>query len=287
MKINKNIINYSQIEKEIVGDNCIIIPVIVDDNRYFFKILNKSMLDRVLVEIDVVDFLREKGILVPSYYSKDNKRVFEDRDYIYYGSKEVKGAKTSNEVTYHELESIVENVAKMHKELINYSIENITCLEKSNDYDRLKKFYETHKEFLIENNLIEYVERVLERKINNNSFSVIHSDLNFNNIFISNGSFSSFIDFTDIKIGYLEDDLGKLMQNILYLENISTEELKRLKEIYEKTSNRSIDENSLVISIVYRIIYRYFCSVNNKENCENNYLDKTKKVLEKVISKEV
>ena len=49
----------------------------------------------------------------------------------------------------------------------------------------------------------------------------------------------------------------------------------------------SIDENSLVISIVYRIIYRYFCSVNNKENCENNYLDKTKKVLEKVISKEV
>ena len=287
MQFNKSIINYSYIEKEIPGDNCTVIPVIIDDNRYFFKVLNKSMLDKVLLEISVVDYLNDKGILVPSYYSKDNKKVFSYEESIYYGSKEVKGVKASNIVTYKALESIVENIAKMHKEISNYPIENITCLEKNNDSDRLRKFYKEHKEFLIENNLIEYVENLLVKNTSTNRFYIIHSDLNFNNIFIDNGEFSSFIDFTDIKLGYLEDDLGKLWQNILYLENINSNELNKLKKIYENVSNQHIDENSLTTSIVYRIIYRYFCAVDNKENYESNYLDKTKKIIRKVISKEV
>ena len=288
MKINKvksilekNGIIFDSIEEIIDGCDCTVATINIDGITYYFKFLDKSLYEKLLLEVDVVKYLKERSISVPSYYEKDKREVFKDEEYTFYASEKVRGKKLSTNITKSILEDIIKNISKMHKELVNYPIDDISILEKESDYDRLKDFYENKRDFLDESGLIEFVESILKLSSDNN-YSLIHADLNFRNIFIDNNKFSSFIDFTDLRVGNLEDDLGKFWQNILYLENISEEDITKLENIYENNLGRKINHNNLIISTVYRIIYRYYSMIENKEDTPDEYLEKTKKILKKI-----
>ena len=268
IKLLDDNIKYDSIEEIINGDCCIVFKVKINDEIYYFKFLRKDMYKNILLEIDVVDYLNNNGVLVPRYYSQNSKKIFSDDEYVFYATKEVDGEKSS-------------------KELRRYPINNIYYLERETDFRRLQRFIYDNNDFLNKYELKDFINRCLKYDDLSDDYMLIHADLNFRNIFVKDNKFSSFIDFTDMRIGCKEDDLGKLWQNILYLDNINIDDLKEFRIIYENILKDNININNLIISCVYRIIYRYYYMIKNREEISDDYLDKTKKVLEKVLMREV
>lgn len=287
IKLLDDNIKYDSIEEIINGDCCIVFKVKINDEIYYFKFLRKDMYKNILLEIDVVDYLNNNGVLVPRYYSQNSKKIFSDDEYVFYATKEVDGEKSSRLVDYNLMKDIIENVAIMHKELRRYPINNIYYLERETDFRRLQRFIYDNNDFLNKYELKDFINRCLKYDDLSDDYMLIHADLNFRNIFVKDNKFSSFIDFTDMRIGCKEDDLGKLWQNILYLDNINIDDLKEFRIIYENILKDNININNLIISCVYRIIYRYYYMIKNREEISDDYLDKTKKVLEKVLMREV
>ena len=84
-------------------------------------------------------------------------------------------------------------------------------------------------------------------------------------------------------MGYLEDDLGKLWQNFLYLDCFNINLSKKLLKKYESNLKVKINRNNIIISTIYRIIYRCY----TMKNISNEYLNKTLKIIDLLLSEEV
>ena len=262
------------------GCDGIIVPVTISNEKYFFKFLPLTFEDRIEREIGIVELLRKEDIKVPSYYHKNNQVLFKTEDQVFYASKEVSGKKADQQVTKPLLEDIMRNIARMHKVLKKIPIKD----KKESDLDRFKKFYKKEKDFFEEQGLSSYIESILERNYDEEEYSYIHADINFRNIFAQDDKVTSFIDFTDLRVGYLEDDLGKLFQNILYL-NLSEQEIQELIRIYEEELGQRINQRNLLVSIVFRILYRYYCFVKNNEGDIKEYKGQTEKILQKITGR--
>ena len=272
-----NNIPVQKTEDEIKGFDGIILPVVIDNKRFYFKFLPKEFKMNIEREIKTVEELKKNNCNVPIYYKKDNKSIFEIDNQICYATLEVPGIQFNKNVNKDLLKPIITELAKMHRVLKNIPV----LEEKESDLDRFHSFYEKNKIFFKKNGLEKYIESVLSKDYNNEDVIYIHADVNFRNIFVENEDIY-FIDFTDLRVGYIEDDLGKLFQNILYL-NLSDEELNELIKIYEQELGNKINNDNLVLSIVFRIMYRYFCFVNNCEGNINEYKNQTEKILKKYI----
>ena len=80
----------------------------------------------------------------------------------------------------------------------------------------------------------------------------------------------------------MEDDLGKLFQNILYLD-LTGDKLNELILAYEKELGQKTNRDNLLLSIIFRIMYRYFGFVNNNEGNKEEYKEKTERILQKIL----
>lgn len=279
MNMNLNeIIKNSTIEDIIKGCDGEILQVNISGEVVYFKFLPKEFKERIEREVMIVSRLKDNNCKVPSYYTYNDKIIFEDNNQVFYGTKKVDGIPSTNHITKELLEEIMIEIARMHKVLKTINVEG----KKESDIDRFKKFYEESKEFFKEHNLDTYIETVLNRTYEQEEYTYIHADINFNNIFIDNNHLSSFIDFTDLRVGYKEDDLGKLFQNILYL-NLDKEFLERLISIYENELGEKVNRDNLLISVIFRLMYRYYSFVKNKEDNIEEYKIKTEKILQKII----
>ena len=254
-----------------------IIPVEVDGKKAYFKFLPQEFKERLEREVRIVKRLKEENCKVPDYYEQDGQVIFEQGEEVYYASYEVPGTPAYLNMNFDLLKEIMVELAKMHKVLRTIPLEG----KKESDINRFRKFYEKNKNFFQRQGFSNKIERVLEREYEEEEYSYIHADINFKNIFVENNHITSFIDFTDLRIGYLEDDLGKLFQNILYLD-LTDEELEELIKVYEQELGQKVNRKNLLVSILFRIMYRYFGFVKNKEGNIEEYKGKTEQILQKI-----
>ena len=278
--LEKNNIVVDKVDEEIKGSDGIIVPVVISNKKYFFKFLPISFQERLEREIGIVEILRGQDIKVPNYYKKNNQVIFQEEDEIFYASEEVPGKKVENNISFSLLEDIMIQVARMHKVLKEIPVAG----KKESDIDRLRKFYKKEKRFFEEHHLSTYIESIIDRQYDEEDYSYIHADINFRNIFAQDDKVTSFIDFTDLRVGYLEDDLGKLFQNILYLD-LSEQEIQELIKVYEQELGQRINQRNLLVSIIFRIIYRYHSFVINKEGNIEEYKGHTEKILQKLTNR--
>lgn len=267
-----------KLEDEIKGCDGFIIPAIIEGNKIYFKFLPKEFKRRIEKEIEVVKILKRKGCKVPDYFEANGQVIFEDTNIIFYASYEVPGISCERKINFDILKDIMIELSKMHKVLKEISIEG----KKESDLDRFKEFYKKNIFFFQQEKLCTFVEKILDRDYEEEEYYYIHSDINFKNIFMENEHVTCFIDFTDLRIGYLEDDLGKLFQNILYL-NLNDNELEDLINIYEKELGKKVNRKNLLLSIVFRMMYRYYNFINNNEGNKEEYRIRTEKILQKII----
>ena len=282
--LDRNNILYDNISRVFLGSDCYLVPVTIAGEMYYFKFLDKCYEKAIKLEINAVNYLRNNGVKVPEYFLD---RIFIYGDYAIYATKEVKGIPIRNSISYETLQDAVRNIALLHKAIIEYPSDNVDFLDRDNDYNRMRKFSLQNKAFIDTYNFSYYVSKLLDQGFEKSDYHLIHADLNFNNIFVNDGKVSAIIDFTDMKVGYLEDDLGKFWQNLLYLDGINIETLGQLLQIYEETLCQNISLDNLLIGAGYRVLYRYFCMINNNEPITEDYNAKTKKIMTKIINREV
>lgn len=269
-------------EEEIKSGDGIVLPVFVSGKKVFFKFLTKEFKDQLLREVHVVNILRENNCKVPLYFELGGQVIFEADSHIYYGTYEALGKPSHQVMNLALLKEIMVELAKMHKVLRTIPIKE----KKESDLDRFRMFYEKNKDFFQHQNFDQYIEKVLSDKYEEEQVSYIHADLNFNNIFAVNNHVTTFIDFTDLRIGYVEDDIGKLFQNVVYF-GVTEEELRDLIFIYEQELGDKINRKNLLVSLVFRMMYRYVCFVNNKEGNVRDYKEKTEKLLQEIIREQI
>lgn len=281
LKINN--IRYNKLLENYNSNSSIVSKIELNGIIYYFKFFDKSFYDKLLLEVKCVSLLNMKLYLFPQYYEKDGKNVFVGEQCVFYATKEVKGNNFNRNFSENLLLDIIEKVSLFHNEVTNLEIKSVNLLEKSNDYQRLSKFFIENRSFLSKYKLLGYVERTLNLEPEPSKFFLIHADLNLNNIFSISDKVSSIIDFTDMKMGYLEDDLGKLWQNFLYLDCFNINLSKKLLKKYESNLKVKINRNNIIISTIYRIIYRCY----TMKNISNEYLNKTLKIIDLLLSEEV
>jgi len=264
--------------KKIQGCDGCIIPTVIYGKKVYFKFLPKEWKDRIKKEIEIVKILKNNGCKVPEYFEFNKNIIFEDDDEIFYASYEVSGIPYVEDMNIDILKDIVIELARMHKVLKKIPVDD----EKESDINRFHTFYNNNRLFFENENLSLFIDDILENVFEEEAYSYIHADVNFRNIFVQDGHLTSFIDFTDLRVGYLEDDLGKLFQNILYLD-LTGDKLNELILAYEKELGQKINRDNLLLSIIFRIMYRYFGFVNNNEGNKEEYKEKTERILQKIL----
>lgn len=282
--LNINNIKYNKILENYNNGNSVVSKIEINDTIYYFKFLDKSFYNKLLLEVKYIPLLNRNLNLFPQYYEKDKVKVFIGEQCVFYGTKEISGSNINHNFSNNLLFDIVEKVALFHKEIINLTIDDGNdILEKSNDYQRLSEFFVEKKHFLIKYKLLDYVKETLNIEPAPSKFFLIHSDLNLNNIYFIDDKISSIIDFTDMKMGYLEDDLGKMWQNFLYLDYFNIDLSKKLIKKYESILNIKVNKNNIIISTIYRIIYRCY----SMKDISKEYLSKTFKIIDLLLNEEV
>lgn len=108
----------------------------------------------------------------------------------------------------------------------------------------------------------------------------IHSDICFKNIIFSKMQGMFLIDFSDLRFSYLEDDLGRFFQCILYENDVNIDVISSLIARYEKNTEFVISKKNLCISILFNVMYRYF--FDSLLDKESDHYGALKKVIASV-----
>lgn len=267
----------------IKGSDCYVLPLVIDEEKYFFKFMDISKLDNMTEEVKVVQYLINNNIPIPKYFEKNGKMIFAFHDIAFYASKNVDGDMNYKK-DYFTSSNVIQSIALMHMKLKKINTSEIN-LKKSNDYFRLLLFYQDNFEFCRKYGFDKYIEQVIDLGYEKKDEYIIHYDLNFSNMIFENNKLKSFIDFSDIRMGYFEDELGKLFQSLLYSDDFNFNFIWELIKIYEEIAEVKISEKDLYISIIYRIIYRYFCCEKEVKKISINYCEKTNIFLKMLVKK--
>lgn len=267
----------------IMGEDNFILPALVEGQIFYFKFFTTPRKEIMESEVQVVNELRKNGISVPEYFTKDGNSVFtsseETFDITFYGSKHIDG--TQNPVITDELlEEVIDKIAEMHKVIAETDRSNLH-LKSVTDYQRIMDFYITNAGFCREKGLVGHIEAIIQSGDEKTQKYPIHADLYFNNILFENDQFKSFIDFSDMRESYFEDDLGKFFQTLLCTKGIEMEQIKELMRIYEQKLGRNISKKDVYISTFYRTMYRYYCQ--SRENGEIENEDRIQSVLAHLV----
>lgn len=275
-----------QVIKVLDGEDNFIIKGLIEQQIYYFKFFYNANIEKIKAEIQVVNFLRNNDIIVPEFYKKNGQILFENKthDIAFYASKELKG---NNKYSINKklLEEIIDSISNMHKKIITIDESKIN-LKENTDKDRIEMFYNNNMKFLTNNGIDKYIKLVIENKSEKNKKYPIHSDLYFKNIIFNDSKVVGFIDFSDIRKSYIEDDLGKLFQNLLCVHNFTINTIEELIWRYKEKMNIFISDKNIYISILYRTVYRYYMEYKESDFKKEKFEEVMNIISKKIIRRE-
>lgn len=251
------------------GNRSFTLPTLLSDGIYYFKFFPSANKPSIQSDVAVVNYLIENGISLPVFFQQDGKQIFygENENITFYASEFVDGD-NSPVLSNTLIRDIVINIARMHSKLKDFDKSTIN-IEKITDYQKMIELYIKNNCDCDSKGIGEYLEKIIKIGIDNVPTYPIHSDLYMGNIKVQNGKFKSFMDFSDIRESYFEDDLGKFFQSILMEGSIESDDIANLIKVYESESRISLSKKNVYVSILYCMLDRYF-------NREHTISDKQK-----------
>lgn len=265
------------------GDNSFTLEVTTAICKYFFKFFLAENIKKVKSEIFVLKFLQGKKLSVPEFLRIGNDELFYSQmipqvNTIFYATKVVEG--TPMPITsWDNLYKVIDYVSLLHKYCAEIDMKKIK-LRHSTGHQNLIKFYLYNFSFFNRKGLAKEIEYFINLVPYKHKMYPIHSDIHCKNMIFSEKSGITLIDFSDIRIGYFEDDLGKFFQYILYEKNVDINVISLLIETYEKISKFTVSRTNIYISIIFNTIHRYFSDAQFDKN--NHYHNITKNVIKLV-----
>ena len=242
------------------GNGTFSLPALLENGIYYFKFPTSNML-AIQSEVDIENYLIKNGIPLPRFLIQDGKEIFQSKygNMVFYAQEFIDGDNTPV-LSKRLINDIVESIAQMHMKLKDFDKTTIS-IEKITDYQRLIELYIKNKCNGDSKEINKYLERIIRIGIDNVPTYPIHSDLYMGNIRIKDGNFKGFIDFSNIRESYFEDDLGKFFQSILLENVIIPEDIENLISVYENKCGIPISKRNIYVSTLYCMLDRYF----NKE----------------------
>ena len=233
---------------------------------------------------ELVTYLKENESPVAEIIEINNKKLFNLQlekgiNIYFFIVKAVEGDMDYN-ITEEMLENIFEEIAIMHKKIKGFDQSKIN-LEIYTDYQRLIEFYIKNYNFCLSENLSDYIKQIITISPEDTETYPIHSDLYFNNFIMKNNKLKCFIDFSDIRMSYFEDDFGKIFQFLLCNNKIDIKDISKYLEIYESTSGIKLYKKNIYISIIFRVIYREYCKY--KEDNTYKFDELCRKILKEIL----
>lgn len=270
------------------GHSKFIIPVLLEDGIYHFKFFLKPENYNIEAEVEIVEYLRENDIAVPGFYEKDGKKIFHSSESFpykttFFATQHVDADQDQEYSMSREAsEDIIRHIGDMHLKLKEFDKSKIQ-MSQVTDYEKLVELYVSKKELCDERGISGLVERVIQIGIDQVDTYPIHSDLHSANIMMEDDRFKCFIDFSDIRDSYLEDDLGKVFQNLMGSKGYSIEDVYSLIEMYENHTGIKLSRKNICISTIYRLLDRYFYKLS-RGVLDTNYDIKINGILEVLAS---
>lgn len=252
------------------GNRSFTLPTLLNDRIYYFKFFPSANKPSIESDVAVVNYLIENGISLPSFFQQDGKQIFygENENITFYASKFVDGD-NSPVLSSTLIRDIVINIARMHSKLKNFDKSTIN-IEKVTDYQRMIELYIKNNCYCDSKGIGEYLEKIIKIGTDNVPTYPIHSDLYMGNIKVQNGKFKSFMDFSDIRESYFEDDLGKFFQSVLMEYSIQSDDIANLIKVYESESGISLSKKNVYVSVLYCMLDRYFNREHTIRDCVGN-----------------
>lgn len=245
------------------GHHKFVLPVLVDGGIYHFKFFITPEDEHIEAEVMVTDYLRENGISVPDFYENDGRKIFHSNKSgpfkaTFFASKHIDADPDQEYSMSREAsEDIIKHIGEMHLVLRKFDKSKIN-IERVTDYEKLVDMYVFKKDLCDERNISDKIERIISIGEDKVETYPIHSDLHSANIMMQDDKFKAFIDFSDLRDSYFEDDLGKVFQNLMGSKGYSIEDVKELISIYEKNTGIKLSRKNVYISTMYRLLDRYF-----------------------------
>lgn len=251
------------------GNRSFTLPTLLNDGIYYFKFFPSANKPSIESNVAVVNYLIENGISFPSFFQQDGKQIFygENGNIAFYASKFV-DSDNSPVLSSTLIRDIVIHIARMHSKLKTFDKSTIN-IEKVTDYQRMIELYIKNNCDCDSKGIGKYLEKIIKIGTDNVPTYPIHSDLYMGNIKVQNGKFKSFMDFSDIRESYFEDDLGKFFQSVLMEDSIQSDDIANFIKVYESESGISLSKKNVYVSVLYCMLDRYF-------NREHTIRDKPK-----------
>ena len=241
----------------------------------------------ITAEVEVVDYLRKNGIAVPEFYEQDEKKIFYSGKSVpfkstFFATKHLDADPDQEySMSKEASEDIIRHIGEMHLKLKDFDKSKIS-IEKITDYQKLVEMYISNKELCDERNISDKIEKIISFGVDEVNTYPIHSDLHSANIMMENDKFKSFIDFSDIRDSYFEDDLGKVFQNLMGSKGYTMEDVQGLVDLYEKETGIELSRKNIYISTMYRLLDRYFYKLS-RGVIDTNYDIDINSIFERLI----
>lgn len=270
--------------KEIfTGDNCIIVPFFCEDGKYFLKFFINGNLSQICAEIELVKYFFDIGLPVPQFFSFGEAsylaKKINSQNFYCFATKEIDFFSISKP-TLSQLIKSTEVISLLHNSINKYNWKHLN-LNIITDFQRLFNLIVTNYSFFNSNGILQSVEDVLRFKHQKSKLIPIHSDLRMENILFMNNDLKAIIDFSDIRVSCIEDDIGRFIQYLSYTKDIKFDIINEIISKYQVFSQQILNLKLLRISIIYNTLFR-LCSdylyLNERE--KETYFLKAKETIE-------
>tara|TARA_Y100000034_G_scaffold77514_1_gene93145 strand:- start:288 stop:1226 length:939 start_codon:yes stop_codon:yes gene_type:complete len=228
--------------------------------KYILKVLKNVNLKDFREQLDLIDFLHKKKVLVVKNIKdkKSNEIIkYKNDKLIIQGFIEGIHPKRMSNIL---IKDIALNIAKMHLALLNSKFKmkrKVAHKYKKKDLTNCPKIDYVNK---LQNNLISNLSTFKDKKLR---VARIHSDLSEVNILVKNNKLKSFIDFDDSDYDYIVYELAIFIAHIFVRSKIvHKKKITLFLREYQKHIKLNVDEKNLLYYLVkYRlfgILYWYF-----------------------------
>lgn len=272
-----------KIDQPLFNENCCIIPVELEQGSCYFKFFFASSLNQLTAEIEIVNHYRSLNIPVPVYINFNNKILLTSKQNSlesYFYATHNNGTTNNHPINDTLLINIIKFIAVLHNNILNYDFSSITISDNT-DYQKLIHFYITNYSFFLSYKFHKSIEFFLEQGVDEVTMYPIHSDLRFENMIFENNDIKYIIDFSDLRLSYLEDDLGRFFQYLVYVKDIRLEQIIELIGTYQEYSGITLNMKNLKVSLLYHLLYRFYYDTKSIEdiNARNNLTTKTSQII--------
>lgn len=266
--------------KPYYGDQCIVVPFDFDGKRYYNKFFIGISEATVTSEVRFVDYLHNSNISVPEFLEINNHKVFYTNrstfPAYFFATKEIENDHDTADISDQLIRQFISKISELHLVAMKFPCE-LEGINTISDFQRMLSLYVMNKQLIDNVGFDCYIKSTIELEPDIVPVYPIHSDLHTANILTNDNSFVAFVDFSDLRYAGFEDDLGKLMQNLIGAKNLQVTEIEKYIQYYESLTHIAISRKNLYISIVYHILERFV------DKCKGGISDGYVKKIERIL----